>query len=115
LSRQKAAYILDLAAHFHEGRLQPARLVRAADDDVIRQLTQVKGIGRWTAEMFLMFTLLRPDVLPVDDLGIREGMRRLYDLPERPDPETMERIAEPWRPWRTVACWYLWRLLDGPY
>jgi DNA-3-methyladenine glycosylase II len=113
LSRQKAAYILDLAQHFSDGRLSPQKLARAADETVVRRLIRVKGIGRWTAEMFLMFTLNRPDVLPVDDLGIREAMRRLYALPERPDPETMRRIAEPWRPWRTVACWYLWRMLDS--
>jgi DNA-3-methyladenine glycosylase II len=112
LSRQKAGYILDLARHFDEGLLAPAKLSRADDETVIQRLIQVKGIGRWTAEMFLMFTLLRPDVLPVDDLGIREAMRRLYNLPERPAPNEMRKIAEPWRPWRTPACWYLWRSLD---
>jgi DNA-3-methyladenine glycosylase II len=112
-SRAKAAYAHDLAAHVLDGRLELDRLDELSDDDVIAELTAVKGIGRWTAEMILMFDLARPDILPVDDLGIREGFRRAYDLPERPNAAEMTRIAEPWRPYRSVASWYLWRVLEN--
>jgi DNA-3-methyladenine glycosylase II len=112
LSRQKAAYLLDLAAHFHSGALQPARWRRSGDDQVIAELTQVKGIGRWTAEMFLIFHLLRPDVLPVGDLGLQRAIGLHYNR-GRPVSETrMRRIAKAWAPWRTVATWYLWRSLE---
>ena len=83
------------------------------DDPVIAELTKVKGIGRWTAEMFLMFRLHRPDVLPVDDVGIANAIRRAYGLRKIPSPVRMQKIAEPWRPYRSVACWYLWRSLDA--
>jgi DNA-3-methyladenine glycosylase II len=112
-SRAKAAYAHDLAAHVLDGRLELDRLDELSDDQVIAELTAVKGIGRWTAEMILMFDLARPDILPVDDLGIREGFRRAYDLPERPNAAEMTRIAEPWRPYRSVASWYLWRVLEN--
>jgi DNA-3-methyladenine glycosylase II len=112
-SRAKAAYAHDLAAHVLDGRLELGRLDELADEDVIAALTAVKGIGRWTAEMILMFDLARPDILPVADLGIREGFRRAYNLPERPDAAEMTRIAEPWRPWRSIGSWYLWRVLDN--
>ena len=85
-----------------------------ADDDVIKHLTQVKGIGVWTAQMFLMFALRRPDVLPTGDLGIRTAMKRAWALEELPKPAEMEKLAAAWKPWSTVACWYLWRHLDGP-
>ncbi|HEY3267498.1 MAG TPA: DNA-3-methyladenine glycosylase [Armatimonadota bacterium] len=113
LSRAKAAYVRDLADHVRDGRLELERMDALSDDDVIAELTAVKGIGRWTAEMILIFHLNRPDVLPVDDLGIREGFKRTYGLPERPGPEEMQAIAEPWRPWRSVGSWYLWRALDN--
>lgn len=112
-SRGKAAYVHDLCAHILDGRLELNRLDSLPDDEVIAELTAVKGIGRWTAEMILIFHLNRPDVLPVADLGIREGFKRLYYLEERPGPDEMARIAEPWRPWRSVGSWYLWRILDN--
>ena len=109
ISRQKHAYLLDLAQHFVDGRIPTRRLGRMDDEAVIATLTNVKGIGRWTAEMFLIFTLNRPDVLPVDDLGLVEGVRRVYGLDARPKPKEVIPMAERWRPWRTVATWYLWR------
>ena len=113
LSSQKSAYIRDLARHVHDGRIVFDDLHTMPDEDVIASLTKVKGIGVWTVEMFLMFALRRTDVLPVGDYGIRAAMQRLYDLPEMPKPAQMHEIAAPWKPWRTVACWYLWRSLDG--
>lgn len=109
LSRQKAAYLKDLAEHFADGRIVTRRIVSMSDEEVIETLVRVKGIGRWTAEMFLIFTLNRPDVLPVDDLGLRVGVQRLFKLPERPTAKQATELAEPWRPYRTVATWYLWR------
>ena len=109
LSRQKAAYLRDLAQHFVDGQIPTRRLSTMGDEDVIESLTRVKGIGRWTAEMFLIFTLNRPDVLPVDDLGLREGTKDVYGLKERPGAKECIAIGEKWRPWRTVATWYLWR------
>jgi DNA-3-methyladenine glycosylase II len=112
LSRQKSAYLLDLAAHFESGALRPARWRRLDDEQVIVELTRVKGIGRWTAEMFLIFHLLRPDVLPVDDAGLQRAIARHYNR-ERPVSEArLRRIAAAWAPWRTVGTWYLWRSLD---
>jgi 3-methyladenine DNA glycosylase/8-oxoguanine DNA glycosylase len=111
LSRQKAAYLRDLATRTRDG-LPLDRLSRLSDERVIEVLTVVKGIGRWTAEMYLMFRLGRPDVLPVDDLGIRNAMKRAYRMRATPKKERMRRIAEAWRPHRTVACWYLWRSLE---
>jgi DNA-3-methyladenine glycosylase II len=112
ISPQKASYIHDLAARTSDGRLRLARLSRLADEDVIAELVQVKGIGEWTAHMFLMFSLGRPDVLAHGDLGVRTAIRELYALPELPDRETTRSIAEPWRPFSTVACWYCWRSSD---
>jgi DNA-3-methyladenine glycosylase II len=112
-SRGKAAYVHDLCAHILDGRLELERMEALTDDQVIEELTAVKGIGRWTAEMILIFHLNRPDVLPVADLGIREGFKRAYNLDERPGPAEMQRIAEPWRPWRSIGSWYLWRILDN--
>ena len=109
LSRQKAAYLQDLAHHFVNSRIPTRRLSRMDDEAVIESLVNVKGIGRWTAEMFLMFVLNRPDVLPVDDLGLREGVREMYDLSERPAVKALTELAEIWRPWRSVATWYVWR------
>jgi DNA-3-methyladenine glycosylase II len=109
LSRQKRAYLLDLARHFVDGRIPTHRLARMSDEEVIDALVTVNGIGRWTAEMFLIFTLNRPDVLPVDDLGLRKGIQTVYRLPAMPKPLECVALAEPWRPWRTIATWYLWR------
>ena len=108
LSRQKRSYLIDLAAHFVNGRI-PRRLSVMGDEAVIDALVAVKGIGRWTAEMFLIFTLNRPDVLPVDDLGLQTALRDAYRLPERPKAAELRALAEPWRPYRTIATWYLWR------
>ncbi|HZO56031.1 MAG TPA: DNA-3-methyladenine glycosylase [Bryobacteraceae bacterium] len=112
ISPQKASYMLDLAAHTAAKRLNFSRLPRLADEDVIAQLTQVKGVGVWTAHMFLMFSLRRPNILPVGDYGVRAAVQKLYGLPEMPKPPEMERIAAPWAPWCTVASWYLWRSLE---
>lgn len=113
LSRNKVLSICDLAAHVTENKIDPSRFDVMDDEDIIASLIPVRGIGRWTAEMFLIFSLGRPDVLAVDDLGLRNAMRKLYDLPEVPKPIPMREIAEPWRPFRSVASWYLWRSLDN--
>jgi DNA-3-methyladenine glycosylase II len=112
-SRAKVSYLRSLAEHVLSGELELDRLDSLPDEEVIAELTAVKGIGVWSAHMFLMFTLLRPDVLPVGDLGIRRAAERLYGLPDLPDANELERIAEPWRPHRTLACRYLWRSLDN--
>ena len=114
LSRQKRAYLIDLAQHFVDGRVPVRRLATMDDERVIETLVQVKGVGRWTAEMFLIFVLNRPDVLPVDDLGLREGVRAVYGLTERPSAKLVTEMAERWRPWRTVATWYMWRRETKP-
>ena len=113
LSSVKVKYMRDLAERASAG-LPLRALSRLDDEQVVEALVQVKGIGRWTAEMFLMFRLLRPDVLPVGDYGIRKAMQRAYKLRALPKPAVMQRLAEPWRPYRSVACWYLWRTLDSP-
>lgn len=110
LSKQKAAYIRDLAAQSR--RIAFHRLPSLDDAAVIERLTQVKGIGVWTAQMFLIFALRRPDVFPTLDLGVRAAIKRAYALPALPRPEELERIGAPWRPWRSVASWYLWRSLE---
>jgi DNA-3-methyladenine glycosylase II len=112
LSRQKASYILDLASHVCEGKLQLQRMGRMSDEDVIETLVAVKGIGVWTAQMFLIFSLGRLDVLPHADLGVRTAMQRLYELEDLPNRETCHRIAEAWRPYASIAAWYCWRSLD---
>jgi DNA-3-methyladenine glycosylase II len=109
LSRQKRAYLRDLAQHFADCRIPTRRRRGMSDDDVIAALTEVEGIGRWTAEMFLMFTLCRPDVFPIDDLGIQRGVQRLRGLTALPRPREMMPYGELWRPYRSVASWYLWR------
>lgn len=109
LSRQKRLYLIDLARHFENGTINRRGFARMDDEQIIGRLTQVKGVGRWTAEMFLIFVLNRPDVLPVDDLGLRKGIQKLRQLPHLPKPAECRSIAEAWRPWRTVATWYLWR------
>ena len=112
-SSQKVRYVRDLSARVADGSLPLTTVNELADEDVIQSLTQVKGIGRWTAEMFLMFRLHRPDVLPVDDLGILKAVQRAYGLRKMPRPERLTKIGEPWRPYRSVACWYLWRSLSN--
>lgn len=111
LSGAKAASIRDLAVKVDEGVVELDRMHRLTDSEVVGELTLVRGIGEWTAQMFLMFTLHRPDVLPTGDLGIRNAIQRAYELEEAPKPAEMEAIAEPWRPCRTRACRYLWRSL----
>jgi len=135
LSKQKLSYLLDMAERAHRGELDLSRLAEMSDDDVIEHLTQVKGVGVWTAHMFLMFTLRRPNVLPTGDFGVRMAVYRHYldkstskngkrPMPIKsnakarprkiklPTPEQMEKIAKSWEPYRSVACWYLWRSLD---
>ena len=111
LSRQKLAYLRDLAQKFAAAELDEHEFADLDDEDVILRVTSVKGIGRWTAEMFLIFSLGRPDVLPVDDLGVRRGFQQVYGLDGLASPEQMRTIAEPWRPFRSVGTWYMWRSL----
>lgn len=113
LSWAKAAYFRDLAERIAEDELDVTRLAEMEDEEVIEELTAVKGIGRWTAEMFLIFSLGRPDVMPVGDLGIRRGAQLSHGLEELPEPAELEAMAEPWRPHRTLACLYLWRSLHN--
>jgi len=112
LSRQKLGYLRDLSAHAADGSLDTAHFEEMPDDEITRQLTQVKGVGVWTAQMFLMFRLLRPDVLPVLDLGVRKGVQRAYRLRKLPDAKRVEKIARPWAPYRTIGSWYMWRVLE---
>jgi DNA-3-methyladenine glycosylase II len=113
LSGAKTASLRSLAEHVLDGELELARLDELPDEEVIRELVAVKGIGEWTAHMFLMFTLHRPDVLPTGDQGIKNAVRIAYGLDAVPGPEAMIEIAEPWRPYRTRACLYLWRSLNN--
>jgi DNA-3-methyladenine glycosylase II len=113
MSRQKIAYFRDLTAKILSGALPLDAIDELGDEDVIAALTQVKGIGRWSAEMFLIFRLHRPDVLPVDDLGIVTAVKNVYRLRKRPTADRIRRIGESWRPYRSVASWYLWRSLDN--
>jgi len=112
LSKQKTVYIRDLARHTRDGRVVFEGLATLDDNAIIERLTQVKGIGVWTVHMFLIFALRRTDVLPVGDLGIRNAMRKAYALAAPPTPAEMEALAKPWRPYCTVASWYLWRSLE---
>ncbi|NJO40472.1 MAG: DNA-3-methyladenine glycosylase 2 family protein [Cyanobacteria bacterium CRU_2_1] len=112
ISRAKALYIKDLAQKVLDGLPTLAELEAMEDEAIIKTLIQVKGIGRWTVQMLLIFRLHRWDVLPVDDLGIRSGIRQLYDLTELPDRKTIETLGQRWQPYRTIASWYLWRSLD---
>jgi DNA-3-methyladenine glycosylase II len=113
LSRQKASYMRDLTQKVLDGSLQTDSLATLSDEEVIAELTKIKGIGRWTAEMILIFRLGRPDVLPVDDLGIVKAVRTAYRLRKTPDAARLLRIGERWRPYRSVASWYLWASLDS--
>jgi len=114
LSRGKSAYLKDLAARVVSGELPVETLHELSDEDVITALIRVKGIGRWTAQMFLMFRLGRPDVLPDLDLGIQKGIQKAYRLRKLPPPERVKKIGAKWAPYRTIASWYLWRLVDTP-
>ncbi|MGB9148931.1 MAG: DNA-3-methyladenine glycosylase [Burkholderiales bacterium] len=112
LSGQKVTYLHDLALHFHEGLLDPDNWNHEDDEIVIGELTQVKGIGRWSAEMFLMFYLLRPNVLPLGDIGLQRAMEKHYNKSKPLTKTEMTNIAEAWQPWRSVSTWYMWRSLD---
>ena len=112
LSKKKSAYLKDLAAKTAAGQLDFARLPDLSDEDVIQHLTQVKGIGVWTAHMFLMFSLRRPNVLPTGDYGVQMAVKKHYKKRKLPKPKDMEKIARAWEPYRSVACWYMWRSLD---
>lgn len=114
LSRQKAAYLRDLCEKVASGVVPLEAVDTMTDEEVITALTQVKGIGRWTAEMFLIFRLQRPDVLPVGDLGIVNAIQKAYRLRKKPTPDRMRKLGEAWRPYRSVATWYLWRSLEPP-
>jgi len=112
LSGSKVAYIHDLAAHFSNGAVKPRRWARMDDEAIIEDLVRVKGIGRWSVEMFLIFHLMRPDVLPVGDLGLQRAMERQYNDGKPLTKPEMREIGQAWAPWRSVATWYLWRSLD---
>jgi DNA-3-methyladenine glycosylase II len=114
LSQQKASYVRDLAQRTASGEIRFDRLLRLPDEKIIAELTQVKGVGVWTVHMFLIFALRRPNVLPIGDLGIRNAVQRAYKLKQTPTSIDIQRIAEPWHPYCSVASWYLWRSLDQP-
>jgi len=112
LSKQKSSYLRDMAERAIRGELSFTRLPEMTDEEVIKHLTQVKGVGVWTAHMFLIFTLKRQNILPTGDFGIRMAIRKHYHKRKLPNPVQMEKIARPWEPYRSIACWYLWRSLD---
>ena len=112
LSKQKSAYLKDLAAKTASGLLDFSRLPELPDEEVIKHLTQVKGIGVWTAHMFLLFSLRRPNVLPTGDYGVQMAVKKHYKKRKLPKPKDMEKIARAWEPYRSIACWYMWRSLD---
>ena len=112
VSRPKIRYLYDLASRVGDGRLDLDALDSRPDTDVVEAITSVLGLGRWSAEMFLIFRLNRPDVWPTGDLGIIKGVQTLFEMKRLPAPRTMERLAKPWRPYRSVAAWYLWRIHD---
>jgi DNA-3-methyladenine glycosylase II len=112
LSKQKSAYLKDLAAKTASGLLDFSRLPELTDEEAIKHLTQVKGIGVWTAHMFLMFSLRRPNVLPTGDYGVQVAVKKYYRKRRLPKPKDMEKIARAWEPYRSIACWYMWRSLD---
>lgn len=112
LSRQKGAAVQAVARAFVDGSVRPRRLPALSDAEVVAAVTPIRGVGEWTAHMLLMFSLGRPDVLPVGDYGVRKAAQTLYGLAALPKPAELESLAEPWRPYRSVAAWYLWRSLD---
>jgi DNA-3-methyladenine glycosylase II len=113
LSWRKVSYIKDLAERVVSGEVHLGRISEMGDEEIINELVAVKGIGRWTAEMFLIFSLARPDVFAVDDYGLRAAMKRIYNMPDLPKPSPMRELAEPWRPYRSYASLYLWRAVGG--
>ena len=113
LSYGKISYLRDLAAHVEDGSLELERLPELTDEEVTAQLTAIKGLGQWTTDMFLMFHLGRPDILPVGDLGIRRAVQVEYRMRKLPDPKRLEKVGKPWRPYRTLACLFLWSSLDN--
>jgi len=115
LSNQKANYIRDLSEKWKRGEVDLSNIESMSDEAISDELIKVKGIGQWTADMFLMFTLVRPDVFPFGDLGIQKGFMILNKMDRLPKPNEMEKEAEQWRPYRTVAAWYLWKIVDGPF
>lgn len=112
LSSMKADYLKDLARKVEQGKVRLEMLPKMSDDEVVEHLTQVKGIGRWTAEMFLIFSLKREDVLPVHDLGLQKAVQLAFSLPERPNPAQVEKLGMRWKPYRSIATWYLWKSLQ---
>lgn len=112
VSGQKAGYLVDLARHVQEELLDLKNIKKLSDEEVIAALVAVKGIGEWTAHMFLMFHLGRPDVLPIGDLGVRKGMMMAYNLRKLPTPERMHQIAKHWKPYRSAGAWYMWKIAD---
>ena len=112
LSERKAEYLKELARSFHSGGVDPAAWPSRSDDEIIAELVAIRGIGRWTAEMFLIFNLLRPDILPLDDIGLVRGIERHYRNGEPASRREVQALGEAWRPWRTVATWYMWRSLE---
>ena len=114
LSRQKASYLRDLSQKVLDGVIDTGGLPAMSDEEIVAELTKIKGIGRWTVEMLLIFRLARPDIFPVGDLGIVKAIQTAYGLRKTPDAKRMMKIAEPWRPYRSVASWYLWASLKGP-
>jgi len=113
LSNRKINYLKDLALHVYDGRINLEELPKMNDEEIINKLVNVKGIGRWTSEMFLIFYLGSPDILPVTDLGVRKAIQKIYSLSELPKPNIMMEIAKPWRPYRSIATWYLWKSLSN--
>ncbi len=112
LSQRKIEYLLDLARHFDDGHLDPTAWSLLSDDELIKALCEVRGIGRWTAEMFLIFNQLRPDVFPLDDIGLQRAVSQHYFAGDRLSRKDLASFGQRWKPWRTVATWYLWRSLD---
>jgi DNA-3-methyladenine glycosylase II len=112
LSYKKIEYIKELSSRISNGKLDFSSLINNSDEEIIAELVKVKGIGRWTAEMFLIFCLEREDVIPLGDLGVRKAMQRLYNLPQLPDQSSMLTISLPWRPYRSIATWYLWKSIS---
>jgi DNA-3-methyladenine glycosylase II len=112
LSKQKSSYLRDMAERALSGQLDFRKLHEMSDDEVIKHLTQVKGVGVWTAQMFLIFTLKRPNVLPTGDFGVQSAIKKHYRKRKLPKPAQMEKLAKPWEPYRSIACWYLWKSMD---
>ena len=115
LSSQKINYVRNLADYFENNSFQKKDVERMTDEEISRELTQIKGIGQWTVDMFLMFTLNRADILPYKDLGIQKGIMKIFKMKNLPSKKEMENCSRKWRPYRTIACWYLWRIADDKF